>query len=452
MKAKERIQAALEGRPVDRLPATVLYSSLYHLDHFAELTGLPAWRRHAWQHADPGEHVAVLRRMIEAAPFEIVEPQRAPPREWRERVEFFEQNGAAFRRDRATGGVSPLADAVAGHAQDYAANQEQTVFGRRDFDASFRLVKSGRILERGDLDYAQAAVRALGREHFICAGGFVSMLWNCVPYLGQANLLAMLIDNPGLVEYMEAKLLEQALEEIRAHGAVGGDAVFIDDAMGYSDVISVAHYERFCLPYLSEMVREIHAQGLKAILIYFGGVADRLEQIASAGADGLSVETTMKNYVNDIGEIARKIGGRISLFGNIDPVGVLQNGSDAQLRAEIARQAQAAQTARGFIMCTGSPITPATPLARVRLFLDLARQAPLPAFPGPSSRTPPSSCRRGTLKGTLCHVALHARQVAPGPACGTTENPATSPRGAGAPGASGPLPVAGDGKPWIHSL
>lgn len=105
------------------------------------------------------------------------------------------------------------------------------------------------------------------------------------------------------------------------------------------------------------------------------GVADRLEQIVSTGADGLSVETTMKNYVNDRGDISSKIGRRISLFGNIDPVGILQNGSDARLQAEIRRQAQAARTARGFIMCTGSPITPATPLARVRLFIDLAQRS-----------------------------------------------------------------------------
>jgi hypothetical protein len=37
------------------------------------------------------------------------------------------------------------------------------------------------------------------------------------------------------------------------------------------------------------MVKEIHHLGHKAILIYFGGIADRLEQIASIGADALQV-------------------------------------------------------------------------------------------------------------------------------------------------------------------
>ena len=123
------------------------------------------------------------------------------------------------------------------------------------------------------------------------------------------------------------------------------------------------------------MVDEIHRLGHKAILIYFGGVADRLDQIASLGADGLSVETSMKGYTNDIQSIAQKIGQRVTLFGNINPVGVLQDGADAELEAEIRYQATAARHARGFIMCTGSPITPFTPLQRVRRFIELSRTA-----------------------------------------------------------------------------
>lgn len=81
----------------------------------------------------------------------------------------------------------------------------------------------------------------------------------------------------------------------------------------------------------------------------------------------------MKGYVNDTAEIARRVGGRLTLFSNLDPVTVLQNGTDAQLAAEMKRQAEAARSACGFIFCTASPITPATPLARVQRFLELGR-------------------------------------------------------------------------------
>jgi len=110
---------------------------------------------------------------------------------------------------------------------------------------------------------------------------------------------------------------------------------------------------------MKAMVEEIHRLGHQAIVIYFGGVADRLDLIAEIGADGLSIETSMKGYVNDIDEICRKIGGKVTIFGNIDPVCVLQDASDQELLAEVQRQALAGRQARGFVMCTGSPITPA---------------------------------------------------------------------------------------------
>jgi hypothetical protein len=48
MNQKQRARAALAGEPVDRYPVTALYNMLYYQDHFSELTGLPAWKMHAW--------------------------------------------------------------------------------------------------------------------------------------------------------------------------------------------------------------------------------------------------------------------------------------------------------------------------------------------------------------------------------------------------------------------
>jgi hypothetical protein len=52
MTGKERVHAALEGRPVDRPPATSLYNYLYHCDHFSELTGRPPWELWKWKYAE----------------------------------------------------------------------------------------------------------------------------------------------------------------------------------------------------------------------------------------------------------------------------------------------------------------------------------------------------------------------------------------------------------------
>jgi uroporphyrinogen-III decarboxylase len=374
---KVRVHAALEGRRVDRFPVAALYSHYYQADHFAELTGMPAWKLHWWRHATPEEHVDVLCRMLEAAPFETVQLFEAPSREDRSRTRILERDGRAFR-DRA-GQIDRLADSVSGHAADYAANERQRVFDRGDADEQIRAIPATVQRASGIDDYVDAAASRLGRDHFIIAGSVAGPLFSCGTYLGQTNTFAMLVDSPALVDYVCAKVTEQNVETIRRLAATGGDAIIIDDATATADMISVAHYERFCLPYMRTMVEETQRAGLKAIVIYFGAVMDRLDQIASLGADALSVECSMKGYVNDIDAMARRIGDRVSLFANIDPVGVIEQGSDIELEREIARQVRAGRQARGFLVSPASPITPATPLTRVRRFIEIAREAGGPA-------------------------------------------------------------------------
>ncbi|MHB9110775.1 MAG: uroporphyrinogen decarboxylase family protein [Armatimonadota bacterium] len=373
MTSKARVRAALAGEPVDRFPVTALYNFLYHQDHFSELTGRPPWELHRWLNASPEEHIATYRIMLDQAPFEILQPQGAPSHEQRERIEYLLHNGVPCRRDKRTGEYSSLATPGSGHAMDYAANETRRVFDRADIDSQVRTTPAQDIRASGCFDYLDAMVAGFGLEHYILSGGVVGTIYSAGGYVGQTNLFAMLIEEPDLVDYLCGKILEQNIESIRALAASGGDAVYIDESTATSDMISPAHYERFCLPYLQEMVREIHRLGHQAIVLYFGGVMDRLQQIAAAGADGVSVETSMKGYVNDIGVIADRIGGQVSLFGNIDPIGVLQNGTGEELAAEIARQAEAGRRARGFLTCTGSPITPGTPLNRVQRFLNLRK-------------------------------------------------------------------------------
>ena len=374
MTDKERVLAALEGRSVDRNPVTVLYDQLYHRDHFEELTGEPQWQMDQWLHASPELYLSLYRQMIEKARFEILQPDQAPSRGVRENVEFVQVEGRRYRRDKRDGTVNLIADPISGHADDVQANQVQYVFDKGDVDYHVRIPQAEDRIASGANDYVQAVVAALGRDQFVMSGGVVGVLYLCSLYVGQTNLYALLIENPNLIDYLCHKLLEQNIETIRQLAASGGDAIYIDDAMTTSDMISVQHYERYSLPYMQEMVGEIHRLGQRAIVIYFGGIADRLEQIASIGADGLQMETSMKGYVNDIDETVRRIGNRVTLLGNLDPVNVLQNGTEEELEAEMRRQASAGRQGRGFIACTGSPITPSTPLSRVQRFVQLGRE------------------------------------------------------------------------------
>lgn len=373
MTSKERVHAALEGKPVDRCPVTADYSQLYFPDHIEELTGRPWWHVHRWMAMPVDEHVALYRQMLELVPFEMIQPFDGP-RDDADEVEFVERDGVPYRHDRLDDKWAKVERNASGFAYDYHANETRYIFSRDDIEERIPIPDWRQAIAAGENCYIEGMVREFGRDNFILSGGLVGTIWSCGQHVGQTNLFAMLVQEPDLVEALCERITEENLARIRRLAAAGGDGIYIDDATATSDMISPAMYERFSFPYMKAMVDEIHRLGHKAVVIYFGGVMDRLESIASTGADGFSYEASMKGYVNDTAEIARRIGDRMTLFSNIDPVGILQNGSDEALEAEIRKQFEAGRRARGFILSTASPITPQTPLARVRRFIELSRQ------------------------------------------------------------------------------
>jgi hypothetical protein len=373
MAPKQLVYAAFEGIPADRMAVSVPYTFLYYMDHFAELTGRPQWELKKWYYAPLDEYLSVCREMIEAAPFDILQPPPLASVEERADVEFVERNGIPLLHRKREDVYEPLIVSESGHAVESAINEECYVFDEADMRERLQFDSAEKMIASGANDHLDVFVREFGNDWFILTGGVIGTFYMCHHYVGMTNLLEMVLTQPSFVHMMSKRILEYNIEMIRRYAAADGDAIYIDDAMATSDLISRAHYEEFCLPYVSDMVREIHHLGHKAILIYFGGIADRLEEIVSTGADALVMETSMKGYTNDIEEIATRIGSRMTLFGNIDPIRIVQDGTDEELAAEIEKQAKAGRMARGFVMSTGSPLTPSTPLVRVKRFIELAR-------------------------------------------------------------------------------
>ncbi len=93
--------------------------------------------------------------------------------------------------------------------------------------------------------------------------------------------------------------------------------------------------------------------------------------LLDTGADALALGESKKHFTIDIADVADLVGGRMALFGNLDAIGLMESGTDADLECEIARQSEARiRNRRRFVMCVGSPITPRTPLTRVRAYCD----------------------------------------------------------------------------------
>jgi uroporphyrinogen-III decarboxylase len=89
------------------------------------------------------------------------------------------------------------------------------------------------------------------------------------------------------------------------------------------------------------------------------------------GADVLELD-----HAVDIGEACRAVGSEIALWGNLDPVRVLSQGTPDQVRSE-ARQVLAAVEAAGhrrFVLSSGCTLAMETPAESLEALMAACRE------------------------------------------------------------------------------
>ena len=137
-------------------------------------------------------------------------------------------------------------------------------------------------------------------------------------------------------------------------------------------MISPKAFEEINVYILQTLVEEIRKAGMKSIYYYCGDPAGKWDHILSVGADAVSLEESKKGFVIDIDDVVDRVNGRCTVLGNLDAIHLLPDGTEDELRAEIARQIQAGRRNNGkFIMSIGSPVTPGTTVDQVRLYCNI---------------------------------------------------------------------------------
>jgi len=376
MTGREKIASAfsIEGAP--EIAAVVPYEDLYIRDNWARLTSLPWWRR-----ADPS-----IERQLE---------WRRDVRKYM-RHDWFPVPGFRSADERKTLRIDPRDDGV--FLVDTRTGREKRMeppriggWGSSGEVASFRpanppaaredidrlipvspRVEARDIQWHGSDDLAKAILAGYGGDLYPISQ-VSSPLWSCYGLWGFEGMMTMIVENPDLVGYACKRFLLNVAQQVQAAASLGAEAIWIEECL--IDHISPESYRRLNVPVLSDLVAEIRATGLKSIYYFCGNPAGKWDYILSMGADALALEEGKKGFTIDIAEVVELVRGRCALLGNLDAIGVLQNGTEDQLRAEIVRQIAAGRkNGSRFIMSVGSPGTPGTTPDRFRLYCDLAHE------------------------------------------------------------------------------
>ena len=373
MRGRQRIEAALSKDGSPEIPAVLCYEGIYVRDHWSQLTDVPWWHRHspsidvqlAWRRQvsdKTGQDWFVLPSF-----YAQEERQRLDLRVEDDRVWLVDtRSGRRTELVRPqVGGWSRAIGVQSVHPRELAETRE----------AIERLIPipapAGQTGEgRGDL--AAEMLREWGRDLYpICH--VPSPLWSCYGLWGFEGMMTLIAQRPDLVRHACERFLRASIGSVHRAAQLGAAGMWIEDCM--TDLIGPDAFWTLNVPSLSALIKEVRACGLHSIYYYCGNPAGKWDALLSVGADALALEESKKGFVIDIEDVVRRACGQCAVLGNLDAIGLLESGTEGELRTEVERQIAAGrQNGSRFVASLGSPVTPNTPVQRVRRFCDLAHE------------------------------------------------------------------------------
>lgn len=370
MTGYEKLAAALSPAGTTEFAAVVCYPGIFIRDHYTELTREPWWMAHDstpevqaglteeqytnigidWFSHGPGASTAEQRAIC------VVE----------KKGRYFRTDARTRRRERlyppvVSGTLSVLSE-NAPVIDDLAAFLEERVRQWPPFKG----------LEAGRTDVWNLLVNSLGKRampYYSVNGS----LWAVGNPLGCEQWLGYMATDPEPVFAAGQRILFNTVQCVKAAAASGCRAVWIEDCL--TDMIGPARFVRYNLPLIRELVEAIRQAGLWSIYYFCGNPWPVMELLLETGADALALEEGKKGFRIDIDDVVARTQGRMTVLGNLDAIDLLAHGTREELRREITRQLDAGRrNGNRFIMSTGSPVTPDTPVARLREYVELVHE------------------------------------------------------------------------------
>jgi len=169
-----------------------------------------------------------------------------------------------------------------------------------------------------------------------------------------------LYNYPRQAESLLGKLAEVTGQYLKAQIEAGADAVQLFDSWG--GILSPELYRRFSLPYIRTVFDICRTEHIPRIL-YLNFTRPFLKDLAELDCEVISVD-----WRTDIKEALTIADGK-AIQGNLDPHLLL--GSEELICEEVNRILDATAGSDGFIFNLGHGILPETPVANVRLVVDL---------------------------------------------------------------------------------
>ena len=176
---------------------------------------------------------------------------------------------------------------------------------------------------------------------------------------GVESAMLDLIDRPDLFIKAGEIIVRNAITFAIAQIKAGADMIGVGDSA--ASLIAPRMYAELVLPLQQKLFAAIHEAGATVKLHICGNITNIVQHMAKSGTDIIDVD-----WMVPLEKARELVGPQITLCGNINPTGVLFDGSPEEV-ADAARQCIKTGGER-FILMPGCEVPPATPEKNIRAF------------------------------------------------------------------------------------
>lgn len=210
--------------------------------------------------------------------------------------------------------------------------------------------KAGRTLDR--IKGVEALAKAVKGE--IPVFGWIEAPFQETSILHNlTNTMNDVYRNPDFVkeilEFVSGVEIEFGLAQIDA----GADVIGAGDAV--ASMISPKHYKEFAMPYIKKVFSKLRAAGAKTKYHLCGNGTHLIDLVGEIDASIVNFD-----YLVDLKEAKKRIGSRVCIKGNIDPVSVLMQGTPDKVKAACKKCIDDAGP-EGLLLSPGCEVPAATP-------------------------------------------------------------------------------------------
>ncbi len=229
------------------------------------------------------------------------------------------------------------------------------------------------IRRLADMTRGEVAVRAPGTGPFSLA----AHLMGAESFLIELAMSARDPGGPG--EQSLKRLMELTTDALIAFAAscleAGAHLVQAGDSMASLDMISPATYRKWAWPaerrFFATLNPLAERRGAVTLLHICGNMTSVLEAMADTGAHIMELDHKVS-----LKAASERVGSRVCLMGNLDPVELLWRGTPAAV-AHAAQQAiEDAGRHGGFILGSGCEVPVAAPEENLSAMVETARNSP----------------------------------------------------------------------------